>query len=71
MVSDEMHNAKSSIDAIERIKSAALPPDSLPLPESLAHLDPGELETLERSLVRRLDCTMMPVIALLFLLNIM
>ncbi|GME48319.1 putative transporter [Neofusicoccum parvum] len=70
MARDEMDRAKSSIEAIEKVELAAPPPDALPLPDSLAHLEQDELSRLEGSLVRRLDCTLMPAIVLLFLLNI-
>ncbi|KAF2656246.1 MFS general substrate transporter [Lophiostoma macrostomum CBS 122681] len=59
---------KPSLEATEIIKPAF---DDLPLPDELAHLGPEEQRQLERSLVRRLDCTLMPVVALLFLLNIL
>jgi hypothetical protein len=59
---------KPSMETTEVIKPAF---DDLPLPDELAHLGPEEQRQLERSLVRRLDCTLMPVVALLFLLNIL
>ncbi|KAH8880528.1 MFS general substrate transporter [Thozetella sp. PMI_491] len=46
-------------------------PDELPPPEELADLSNEELKALERGLTRRLDLTLMPVVFLLFLLNIL
>lgn len=65
---DAIAPPKASVEAAEIIKPAF---DNLPLPDELQHLDADELRLLERSLVRRLDCTLMPVVALLFLLNIL
>lgn len=59
---------KASLETTEKIVAQL---DDLPLPEELQHLDEEERHTLNRSLVRRLDCTLMPVVALLFLLNIL
>ncbi|OAG01167.1 retrograde regulation protein 2 [Paraphaeosphaeria sporulosa] len=59
---------KVSLETTEKIVAQL---DNLPLPEELQHLDEDERIRLERSLVRRLDCTLMPVVALLFLLNIL
>lgn len=66
---DSIAPPKPSIKASEKVIKPAL--DELPLPEELQHLDEYEQRRLERSLVRRLDCTLMPVVALLFLLNIL
>ncbi|KAK9784537.1 hypothetical protein SCARD494_12792 [Seiridium cardinale] len=52
-------------------KPLHLLPDELPLPDELAHLTRDECRQLERRLTRRLDCTLMPVVFLLFLLNIL
>jgi len=52
-------------------KPSYLLPDELPLPEELAHLTPDEQRRLGRRLSRRLDCTLMPTVFLLFLLNIL
>lgn len=59
---------KASMETTEKIIAQL---DDLPLPEELQHLDEDERIRLERSVVRRLDCTLMPVVALLFLLNIL
>lgn len=59
---------KSSIEETEKVLAQF---DELPLPEELRHLDEDGQRKLEGSLVRRLDCTLMPVVALLFLLNIL
>ncbi|KAF2112229.1 retrograde regulation protein 2 [Lophiotrema nucula] len=56
---------------MEAVEKVLKPFDELPLPEELQHLDQDEQRKLESSLVRRLDCTLMPVVALLFLLNIL
>lgn len=52
-------------------KCAQLLPDELPLPEEIAHLTQDDRKRLERRLTRRLDVTMMPVVFILFLLNIL
>ncbi|KAL1613305.1 hypothetical protein SLS54_010754, partial [Diplodia seriata] len=58
-----MQQAKAnSVEAIEKIGLAAPAPDDLPLPECLVTLGPDELRRLERSLVRRLDFTLLPVV---------
>lgn len=62
------NNPKASFEETEKIVAQL---DDLPLPEELQHLDEDGRVKLERSLVRRLDCTLMPVVALLFLLNIL
>ncbi|OJD40717.1 fad-binding domain-containing protein [Diplodia corticola] len=67
----DMQHAKSgSVEDVEKIETTTPLPDDLPLPECLAHLNSDELRQLEKSLVRRLDCTLLPVVLLLFLLNI-
>jgi hypothetical protein len=65
---DAIVSSKPSTEAIEKIDG---PLDELPLPEELQHLDQNGQRKLERSLVKRLDCTLMPVVSLLFLLNIL
>ncbi|KAF2180426.1 MFS general substrate transporter [Zopfia rhizophila CBS 207.26] len=65
---EDVIQAKSDVEAIEK---TVKPIDELPLPEELQHLDEDGRRKLEKSLVRRLDCTLMPVVALLFLLNIL
>lgn len=59
---------KASLETTEKV---IVPLDDLPLPEELQHLDQDAQRKLEGGLVRRLDCTLMPVVALLFLLNIL
>lgn len=68
---DRDHAKSDAVEAIEKVEFAAPPPDALPLPDSLLDLQPDELVRLERSLVRRLDFTLLPAVVLLFLLNIM
>lgn len=60
---------KDSVDAIE--KAAVRPPDQLPLPDGLKNLDVNGLAKLESRLVRRLDSTLLPVVVLLFIMNIL
>ena len=52
-------------------KPSYLLPDELPLPEELAHLSHDEQTQLEKRLTKRLDSTLLPVVFLLFLLNIL
>lgn len=63
----------ASAEHVDDLKphAGALLPDELPLPDEIAHLSQEEQRWLERSLVRRLDVTVMPVVFLLFLLNIL
>lgn len=56
---------------VEVVENAFKPSNELPLPEELQHLDQEGIERLNKSLVKRLDCTLMPVVVLLFLLNIL
>ena len=42
-----------------------------PLPAELQHLSEDEIKDLDKTLTRRLDCTLLPVVILLFLLNIL
>ncbi len=58
-----------SAEMVENLKSVAN--FDLALPPDLESLDDSELRTLEKSLVRRLDCFLMPSVLLLFLLNIL
>ncbi|KAI1083105.1 retrograde regulation protein 2 [Whalleya microplaca] len=59
------------IDTEHQDKLQNLLPDELPLPEELAHLNQDDLNKLERKLTRVLDITLMPVVFILFLLNIL
>lgn len=68
-MADETLQEKHEIEAVEKVYPRA--PDELPLPEELAHLTQDDLAKLEKNLVRRLDWTLMPVVVLLFLLNIL
>jgi hypothetical protein len=52
-------------------KRAQLLPDELPLPDEISHLTRDDAKRLERQLTRRLDVTLMPVVFILFLLNIL
>lgn len=65
---DDIVNAKVDVETVERIIKLT---DELPLPEELQHLNGNEIQKLDKSLVKRLDCTLMPVVVLLFLLNIL
>ena len=68
-MADIIERKDSGIDHVE--KPQFLLPDDLPLPEELAHLTQDEQRQMERRLTRRLDCTLLPVVFLLFLLNIL
>ncbi|KAK8067299.1 MFS general substrate transporter [Apiospora hydei] len=52
-------------------KRQHLLPDKLPLPVELAHLSSDEQHHLDRHLTKTLDMTLMPVVFILFLLNIL
>ncbi|KAK8017783.1 hypothetical protein PG993_014109 [Apiospora rasikravindrae] len=52
-------------------KRQHLLPDELPLPAELAHLSRDEQQHLDRCLTKILDMTLMPVVFILFLLNIL
>lgn len=56
---------------VEAVETIAKPTQELPLPEELQHLSTNEIKTLNKALVKRLDCTLMPVVIILFLLNIL
>ncbi|KUJ16002.1 MFS general substrate transporter [Mollisia scopiformis] len=64
---DEIH-AKNDVELVEAIIK---PINQLPLPDELLHLDDEGIQKLEKGLVKRLDWTLMPVVVLLFLLNIL
>lgn len=68
-MSDSIGVDKHDVDHLD--KPQALLPDELPLPEEIAHLNERELKKLERKLTRLLDCTLMPTVFILFLLNIL
>lgn len=68
-MSDTITPPKDHAEHID--KAAHLLPDELPLPEEIAHLTRDECKRLERKLTRRLDFTLMPVVFILFLLNIL
>lgn len=55
----------------EYVEKPGLLPDELPLPDEIAHLSQEEQQAVERTLVRRLDLSIMPVVFILFLLNIL
>jgi hypothetical protein len=56
---------------VELVETSVKPTNQLPLPDELLHLDDASIQNLEKSLVKRLDWTLMPVVVLLFLLNIL
>lgn len=70
-MSDAITQRKNDAEYVDNLKSGPLLPDELPLPDEIAHLSQEEQRWLERSLVRRLDVTVMPVVFILFLLNIL
>jgi hypothetical protein len=45
--------------------------DRIPLPAEIAHLTEAEQEQLERKIVRKMDYRLMPVVILMFWLNIL
>lgn len=65
---DRIDTAKQDVEAVEKI----IPPlVYLPLPEALQHLNEDDISKLNKNLMRRLGCTLMPVVVLVFLLNIL
>lgn len=68
-MSDAISRTKDDAEHIDKHKH--LLPDDLPLPEELAHLTHHEQRRMERRVTRRLDMTLMPVVFILFLLNIL
>lgn len=68
-MSDTITSPKGDIEHDD--KPRQLLPDDLPLPDEIGHLTSDDRERLERLLTRRLDMTLMPVVFLLFLLNIL
>lgn len=68
-MSDTINSPKDTVEHYE--KPAKLLPDELPLPDEIAQLTHDDRNRLERRLTQRLDTTMMPVVFLLFLLNIL
>ena len=65
---EDITTAKSNCETLEK---AVLQQDDFPLPRELEHLQHDDVNKLEKNLVRRLDSTLMPVVVLLFLLNIL
>lgn len=70
-MSDVITPRKHDAEHVDDIKAAPLLPDELPLPVEIVHLTQEEQQCMEKSLVRRLDLSVMPVVFLLFLLNIL
>lgn len=70
-MSDAITPRKHDAEYVDNVKANVLLPDELPLPDEIVHLSQDEQRWLEKSLVRRLDMTVMPVVFLLFLLNIL
>ena len=68
-IKDTRTQSKGNVETIENVKPGPL--QQLPLPVELASLEPGEIETLERDLVKRLDCCLLPAVIILFLMNIL
>ncbi|KAK8857004.1 MFS general substrate transporter [Apiospora arundinis] len=68
-MSDKIETSKAITEHIN--KPRHLLPDDLPLPEELAHLPEDEIRRLDRRLTKTLDMTLLPVVFLLFLLNIL
>lgn len=70
-MSDVITPRKHDAEHVDDVKAAPLLPDELPLPDEIVHLTQEEQQWMEKSLVRRLDLSVMPVVFLLFLLNIL
>ncbi|KAF3762031.1 MFS general substrate transporter [Cryphonectria parasitica EP155] len=68
-MSDKIVQPKKRVEHYD--KPPNLASDDLPLPEEITHLTHDEQQQLNKRLTRRLDCTVMPVVFVLFLLNIL
>lgn len=66
---DDINQSKPNTGSFEVVKPIAL--QQLPLPEELASWDSHDLEKLEKGLVRKLDCCLLPAVIILFLMNIL
>ncbi|KAJ5536691.1 hypothetical protein N7513_009877 [Penicillium frequentans] len=66
---DDINQSKPNTESFEVVKPIAL--QQLPLPEELASWDSHDLEKLEKRLVRKLDCCLLPAVIILFLMNIL
>jgi len=69
VITSSMETTKNEVETREFVEETA--PEHLPLPDSIAHLSEESLRHLEKKLVKRLDIFLLPVVALLFLLNIL
>jgi hypothetical protein len=58
-------------EEVEVMKTEQIVLERLPLPEQLANRSEEEIAQLEKRLVRKLDCYMLPAVFILFLLNIL
>ena len=68
MTRDDITN-KEDIECVEKVEDVIQ--EDLALHAELQHLSEDEVKDLDRTLTRRLDCTLLPVVILLFLLNIL
>jgi len=66
---DDINLAKDNVKYVESAIDLTL--QELPLPQELRHLDRGAIHALDRKVTKRLDMTLLPVVVLLFLLNIL
>lgn len=66
---DNINQAKPDTEFFEVVKPIAL--QQLPLPEELASWESHDLKKLEKSLVGKLDCFLLPAVVILFLMNIL
>lgn len=69
VMSDSISPQKDNAEHEEDPKD--LVPDHLPLPDEIADLSAAEQAKLNRLVTRRLDLTLLPVVFILFLLNIL
>lgn len=66
-----MAELRTSVDknSLDHIETAAVPHDGIP--EVLRAYTPEQLTELERKLVRRIDLRTLPILVVLFLLNVL
>jgi len=68
-MSDNIETSKVVAEHADKLRH--LLPDELPLPEEISFLSADEERQLNQRLTKTLDMTLLPVVFILFLLNIL